>query len=88
MKGNQKVKSIKDNNTNLFEDKKFCRRCSTPYDSLEEAKSACENEKNCAAVYDLFCDGKGYFCTCNVFSVFEQTHRNGMDCIYHKPSDP
>lgn len=70
------------------EEHKFCRRCSTFYDTFEEAKSACIDDLNCEAVYDLFCDGDGSFCTCNALSVIEQPHPKGMDCIYRKPRVP
>ena len=66
----------------------FCKHCSSFYETVEEAKTACENESNCEAVYDLFCDGIGSFCTCNTFSVVRQTHPKGMDCVLRKPRDP
>ena len=66
----------------------FCKQCSSFHDNFEEAKEACELEKNCDAVYDLFCDGIGKFCACNVFSIIRQTHPKGMDCIHRKPKTP
>ena len=69
----------------MKEDHKFCKRCSTFHETFDEAKLACEKEKNCEAVYDLFCDGSGSFCTCNAFSIIKQAHPKGMDCIHRKP---
>ena len=66
------------------EEPKFCRNCSAFYQTYEEAKSACTNDLNCAAVYDLFCDGIGPFCTCKGLFAIEQPHPKGMDCIYRK----
>ena len=72
----------------MQEDQMFCKRCLTFHESFEEAKSACKNENSCEAVYDLFCDEIGSFCTCHVLSVIKQTHPKGMDCIHRKPRNP
>ena len=72
----------------MQEDQMFCKRCSTFHESFEDAKSACETENSCEAVYDLFCDDVGSFCTCHVLSVIKQTHPKGMDCIHRKPRNP
>ena len=67
------------------EEHRFCRHCSTFHQTFEESKSACDNDLNCEAVYDLFCDDIGSFCTCKSLYVVEQTHPKGMDCVYRKP---
>ena len=71
----------------IEEQKKFCSRCSTYYDTIEAAKTACEEDLNCNAVYDLFCDGIGRFCTCRYSRMKDQTHPKGLDCIhrYYRP---
>lgn len=51
---------------------------------MVEAKSACEQDQDCKAVYDLFCDDVGYFCICPFTSILRQTHSRGIDCIYVK----
>ena len=66
------------------EDKKFCPSCTGTYDTLGEAKLACEKEQDCNVIYDLFCDNVGYFCICPFDSVVEQTHPRGIDCIHVK----
>lgn len=40
-------------------------------------------------IYDMFCDGVGYFCTCSEDQNAEdryipQVHPRGIDCIYEK----
>ena len=63
----------------------FCKKCAKHYNTLDEAKSVCEQDKKCGAVYDLFCDGAGKFCTCRFSMIVEQTHPKAIDCIYRKP---
>ena len=70
----------------IKEEPKFCRNCSVFYQTYDEAISACTNDLNCAAVYYLFCDGIGPFCTCKWLFVIEQPHPKGMDCVYRKQS--
>ena len=33
-------------------------------------------------IYDMFCDGVGYFCTCPEEEMVKQTHPRGIDCAY------
>ena len=33
-------------------------------------------------IYDMFCDGVGYFCTCPEDEMLIQTHPRGIDCAY------
>ena len=66
------------------EKKKFCPFCNSTYDTMAEAKSACEDDQNGNVVYDLFCDNVGYFCICPLTAVLTQTHPRGIDCIYVK----
>ena len=33
-------------------------------------------------IYDMFCDGVGYFCTCPEEEMVKQTHPRGIDCVY------
>ena len=66
------------------ETRKLCRYCSSYHQSLEEAKSECEKIQICEAVYDLFCDGIGSFCTCKVFTVVDQIHPKGLDCVHRR----
>ena len=54
------------------------------YDTIEEAKNSCEQDSTCGAIYDLFCDGNGKFGICKTFSVIDQTHLDGIDCIHRK----
>jgi hypothetical protein len=68
------------------EQKKFCPFCNSTYDTMSEAKSACEEDQDCNVIYDLFCDDIGYFCICPFVFVVEQTHPKGVDCIYVKPN--
>ena len=51
---------------------------------MEEAKSACEQDYDCTAVYDLFCDGVGSFCICRFDTIVQQTHPDAIDCIHKK----
>ena len=70
------------------EDKKFCRYCTSTYDTMEEAKLALQKDQGMPKViYDLFCDGVGYFCICPLESVIVQTHPRGIDCIYVKKDE-
>ena len=55
---------------------------------MKEAKTACLKDSRCRVIYDLFCDGLGYFCTCPVWSVREQTHPKALDCIHVKVTEP
>lgn len=64
--------------------KKFCPTCDSTYDTIEEAFWACEQIQDCKVVYDLFCDGEGYFCICPINTVVQQTHPRGLDCLYTK----
>ena len=66
------------------EDKKFCPYCTSTYNTMGEAKLACQKDPDCKVIYDLFCDGLGYFCICPIESVIVQTHPRGIDCIYVK----
>ena len=66
------------------DERKFCTVCIDRFDTYEDAKSACEQEKKCKAVYDLFCDGIGSFCTCKLSGIVEQKHPKARDCIYRK----
>ena len=66
------------------ETKKFCPFCNSTYDTIVEAKTACEQDQECKVIYDLFCDNVGYFCTCPFNSIVEQTHSKGIDCVYIK----
>ena len=66
------------------EKRKFCRNCVNTFDTIEDAKSACEKDYECNAVYDLFCDDVGRFCTCRFNNVVEQTHPRAIDSIYKK----
>ena len=54
------------------------------HDTLDEAKNSCTQNPYCDAVYDLFCDGAGKFGTCKTFSVVDQSHPNGLDCVHRK----
>ena len=67
-----------------IQDKKFCPKCDVVYETLAEAKLACAKDNTCSVIYDLFCDNKGYFCTCPMWSVRVQTHPKGVDCIHVK----
>ena len=67
-----------------IQDKKFCPKCDVVYETLAEAKLACAKDNTCRVIYDLFCDNKGYFCTCPMWSVRVQTHPKGVDCIHVK----
>ena len=64
----------------MEEQKKFCRSCLTYHDTIEAAKSACEQDISCNAVYDLFCDGIGSFCNCRY--AIDQIHPHGIDCAH------
>ena len=66
------------------ENKKFCHKCNEVYDTMKEAKTACLKDSSCRVIYELFCDDLGYFCTCPMWSVREQTHPKAVDCIYVK----
>ena len=66
------------------EERKFCPFCNSTYDTLEDAKFACEQDENCRVVYDLFCDDIGYFCICPIDSIVTQFHPRGNDCVYWK----
>ena len=66
------------------EQNKFCTSCTSYHDTIEEAKSSCEQDPSCEAVYDLFCDGVGKFGTCEAFTVVDQTHPKGVDCVHRK----
>ena len=35
-------------------------------------------------IYDMFCDGVGYFCICPRMKIIKQTHPRGIDCLYEK----
>ena len=35
-------------------------------------------------IYDMFCDGVGYFCICPRVQIIQQTHPRGIDCVYEK----
>ena len=69
----------------LKETRKLCKHCLSYHQNLDQAKSECEGSQTCEAVYDLFCDGIGSFCTCRVFTVVDQMHPKGLDCVYRKP---
>ena len=71
----------------IVEAKKFCTSCASSYSTIEEAKSACEQDYECNAVYDLFCDGIGSFCTCRFNLVIDQTHPKALDCIHKKKNN-
>ena len=62
----------------------FCPYCNSTYDTIDDAKSACEQDQDCKAVYDLFCDAIGYFCICPHDSIAQQVHPRGIDCIHWK----
>ena len=51
---------------------------------MEDAKDNCRSDPNCGIIYDLFCDGVGYFCICPIEDVIKQAHPNGIDCIYKR----
>ena len=67
------------------ETRKLCKHCLSYHQNLDQAKSECEGSQTCEAVYDLFCDGIGSFCTCRVFTVVDQMHPKGLDCVHRKP---
>ena len=48
-----------------------------------EAMFGLENV-NGQVIYDIFCDGEGYFCTCPYDAIKKQTHPKGIDCLYIK----
>ena len=60
--------------------KYFCRFCNSTYDTMMEATLGLENMND--VIYDMFCDGVGYFCICPFDSIIKQTHPKGIDCIY------
>ena len=64
-------------------DKHFCRFCNSTYDTMMEAIVGLENV-NDQVIYDMFCDGVGYFCICPLDSIIKQTHPRGIDCLYTK----
>ena len=66
------------------EERKFCPFCTSIYDTLANAKAECKQDPNCNVIYDLFCDGSGYFCSCPMNRVITQTHPDAIDCIYTK----
>ena len=63
---------------------KFCPFCSRTYETLDGAKTACDDDSHCNVIYDLFCDLNGYFCECPIDSLIPQTHPHGIDCVYTK----
>ena len=63
---------------------RFCPYCNATFNNMEEAKEACRPDDKCGIIYDLFCDGEGYFCICPSEALIKQTHRDGIDCIYKK----
>ena len=64
-------------------DKHFCPYCNYTYDTMREAMVGLKN-KNDMVIYDMFCDGVGYFCACNYDDIVKQTHPRGIDCLYAK----
>ena len=70
-------------------DKYFCRNCTNNkgYDTMMEAILDLKNVGNeingkKMVIYDMFCDGVGYFCTCPREEMIKQTHPRGIDCVY------
>ena len=66
------------------EDGHFCPFCNTTYNTLQDAIVGCKPDPDCNIIYDVFCDGVGYFCTCPIESLIKQSHPNGIDCIYKR----
>ena len=64
-------------------DKYFCRTCTNPYDTMLEAIFHMK-DVNDKVIYDMFCDGVGYFCICPRAQIIKQTHPRGIDCLYEK----
>ena len=62
----------------------FCPFCNGTYGTLEEAVISCKPNAECDLIYDLYCDGAGYFCTCPISSVMNQTNPKGIDCVYKR----
>ena len=62
----------------------FCPFCNKTYHTMKEAEQSCKTDSTCEIIYDLFCDGVGYFCTCPIEALIKQKHPNGIDCIYRK----
>ena len=68
----------------MKEECQFCPFCNDTYNTMEEARITCKLNPECNLIYDLFCDGAGYFCSCPISSVKNQTHSKGIDCIYKR----
>ena len=64
-------------------DKHFCQFCNMTFETMSEAIVALDGVNN-MVIYDMFCDGVGYFCVCPHNDIIEQTHKNGIDCLYSK----
>ena len=47
---------------------------------LKNVKNEIDGKK--MVIYDMFCDGVGYFCTCPEEEMIKQTHPMGIDCVY------
>ena len=62
----------------------FCPYCNKTFNTFDDAKNDCRFDQSCGIIYDLFCDGKGYFCICPTEALIKQTHPNGIDCIYKR----
>ena len=50
---------------------------------MSEAMVALD-DVNDMVIYDMFCDGVGYFCVCPYNNIIEQTHTRGIDCLFSK----
>ena len=42
------------------------------------------NDASNKVIYDMFCDGVGYFCICPRMQIKKQSHPKGIDCVYEK----
>ena len=64
----------------------FCKNAGKDgkYNTLEKAKMACEQKKDCIAVEDKSCDGKGHFTTCFGFKYISKGPGVLNTCIYKK----
>ena len=56
---------------------------STSYPSLEVAKAACDNDRNCGWVYDEFCNDEYYY-ICPRSTKTKISDKTVRSCIYRK----